>query len=444
MIAAYLQVRGFRVACLNGSMGLDERRSVQREFANDAQVLVSTDAGGEGLNLQFCHVIVNYDLPWNPMKIEQRNGRVERIGQKHVVQALNFALQDTVELRVREVLEAKLAKILEEFGVDKLADVLDSEDGGPDFEDLYVEAMREPDRAVERVEVLAAELRRRALAVRDGAKMLGPSEVLSADAAQRLSGNRIPFWTERMTLAYLQSRRDVGARVEVDDVGYKLRWPAGTELARSPFHPSQVHGALHVTLEDPHIRDIASQLGFFVPGSPITSIVVPEISDKVSGLWSLWRVALGGGSNRARRILPLFVSDDGRELGPTARVIWDRLLELEFENVRLRPAALIGESARAAYEQTRNQAENAGRPLYDELLGNHRRYLDQEKQKSAQAIASRRRALERVGLSRVREHRLAQLAGGERTTAAGLAARSAVFADRNAILVVRLAAPGEL
>ena len=56
-------------------------------FAEKARILVSTDAGGEGLNLQFCHVIVNYDLPWNPMRIEQRIGRVDRIGQKHVVRA---------------------------------------------------------------------------------------------------------------------------------------------------------------------------------------------------------------------------------------------------------------------------------------------------------------------------------------------------------------------
>ncbi len=92
MLATYLRERGFRVACLNGSMGLDERRAVQQDFAGEAQILVSTDAGGEGLNLQFCHVIVNYDLPWNPMKLEQRIGRVDRIGQKHVVEALNFAL----------------------------------------------------------------------------------------------------------------------------------------------------------------------------------------------------------------------------------------------------------------------------------------------------------------------------------------------------------------
>jgi SNF2 family DNA or RNA helicase len=103
MLADFLGQRGFSVVCLNGSMDLDERRLAQRRFASDAQVLISTDAGGEGLNLQFCNVVVNYDLPCNPMKLEQRIGRVDRIGQKHVVRALNFALEDTVELRVREV-----------------------------------------------------------------------------------------------------------------------------------------------------------------------------------------------------------------------------------------------------------------------------------------------------------------------------------------------------
>jgi hypothetical protein len=345
---------------------------------------------------------------------------------------------------VREVLEAKLAKILEEFGVDKLADVLDSEEGGPDFEDLYVAAMRQPDRAVERAEALAAQLRNRALAARDGTKVLGPSEALSPEAAQRLAGHQVPFWTERMTLAYLRSRRDVGARVEVDDVGYTLRWPDGTELERATFAPSQAPGARHVTLEEPHVRGIAAQLGFFALGNPITSIVIPEISDKVSGLWSLWRIALDGGGSRARRILPLFVSDDGRVLGPTARVVWERILELDPERVRLRPAALVGESARAAYEDTRRRAEEAGRPLYDEILSNHRRYLEQEEQKSVQAISSRRRAIERIGLPQVRDHRLAQLAEEEKTVAADLAARSSALPELSAILVVRVAAPGEL
>ncbi len=444
MLAIYLQERGFRASCLNGSMGLDERRAVQRAFAEDSQILISTDAGGEGLNLQFCHVVVNYDLPWNPMKIEQRIGRVDRIGQNHVVQALNFALQDTVELRVREVLEAKLAKILEDFGVDKLADVLDSEEGGPDFEELYVEAMRQPDKAVERAEALAAELRKRALAARDGIKLFGPGEALSPDAAQRFAGHQVPFWTERMTVAYLRSRQGAGARADLAADGYRLRWPDGTELARATFAPSQVPGSQHVTLEEPHVRGIAAQLGFFAPGSPITSVVIPEVSNKVSGLWSLWRIALQGGGSRARRFLPLFVSDDGRLLVPTARVVWERLVELDTEHVSLRPASLVGEAAGVAYEGARRRAEELGRPLYDEILSNHRRFLEQEKQKSAQAMSSRRRAIERIGLPQVRDHRLAELVEEEKANAAELKAQLGALPELSAILVVRVATPEEM
>ena len=98
-----------RLKPLNGSMDMEARKQVLQAFAGDVRILVSTDAGGEGLNLQFCHVVVNFDIPWNPMRLEQRIGRVDRIGQGHVVRAMNFVLQDTVEFRVREVLEEKLA-----------------------------------------------------------------------------------------------------------------------------------------------------------------------------------------------------------------------------------------------------------------------------------------------------------------------------------------------
>ena len=112
MLDEFLTNRGFSVVCLNGSLDMEQRVHVQERFAQDARILISTDAGGEGLNLQFCHVVVNYDLPWNPMRIEQRIGRVDRIGQPKVVRALNFVLEESIECRVREVLEEKLSVIL--------------------------------------------------------------------------------------------------------------------------------------------------------------------------------------------------------------------------------------------------------------------------------------------------------------------------------------------
>ena len=74
--------RGYTVTILNGGMSIDERNAAMQEFKTSTSIFISTDAGGEGLNLQFANIIINYDLPWNPMKIEQRCGRVDRIGQQ--------------------------------------------------------------------------------------------------------------------------------------------------------------------------------------------------------------------------------------------------------------------------------------------------------------------------------------------------------------------------
>jgi superfamily II DNA or RNA helicase len=95
---------------INGDLDIDQRRASQSAFRDKEEVrfLVSTEAGGEGINLQFCHVCVNYDLPWNPMRIEQRVGRLYRYGQKKVVQVYNFRNGGTVEDQVYGYLERRL------------------------------------------------------------------------------------------------------------------------------------------------------------------------------------------------------------------------------------------------------------------------------------------------------------------------------------------------
>ena len=133
--------RGYTVTILNGGMSIDARNAAMQEFKTSTSIFISTDAGGEGLNLQFANIIINYDLPWNPMKIEQRCGRVDRIGQQRDVHIYNFIVGETVENRVREVLEEKLSVILKEMGVDKYSDVLDSEVAECDFTDVYMRSI---------------------------------------------------------------------------------------------------------------------------------------------------------------------------------------------------------------------------------------------------------------------------------------------------------------
>ncbi len=126
MLLELLDQAGVSATAINGSMGLSERAVAQQAFREHAQVLVSTDAGGEGINLQFAHIIVNWDLPWSPSRLEQRIGRVDRIGQTHTVRAFNLVCEHSVEARVLEVLNEKLEVILAELGADKRGDVLES------------------------------------------------------------------------------------------------------------------------------------------------------------------------------------------------------------------------------------------------------------------------------------------------------------------------------
>jgi len=443
MLADFLERRGFTVVSLNGAMDLEERRQAQRRFAADAQIMISTDAGGEGLNLQFCHVIVNYDLPWNPMKIEQRIGRVDRIGQRHIVRAMNFALADTVELRVREVLEEKLARILEEFGVDKLADVLDSEDGGVPFEALFAQAMIAPEDAEQRAAGVADEIRRRAEEARAGSRLLSATERLDPAAAQKIANHQMPYWTERMTLGYLRSQESAGASVKAATVGYDLRWPNGETCLAAVFSRDDAErpGATLISLEDEKVRGLTNSLPVFAPGQPIPTIVVPDVSDKTSGFWSLWRISLHTSSGREQRFLALFLAEDGRVFGPTARTIWERLIDQPM-GLSQAGEEISGSAAADAFDAGRKAAEVQGAAVFEELAAAHQMSIMRERKKGTHAFSSRRRAIERLGLPQVRAHRLRILGEEEQSWIQELAAREAALPDLAAVLMVRVAPMG--
>ncbi len=92
----------------HGGISAREKDESIERFRREAQLLLSTDSGGEGRNLQFCHVIVNFDLPWNPMRIEQRIGRLSRIGQQQDVYIFNLSSRGTVEDEILEILDRKI------------------------------------------------------------------------------------------------------------------------------------------------------------------------------------------------------------------------------------------------------------------------------------------------------------------------------------------------
>jgi SNF2 family DNA or RNA helicase len=132
LLAAEAERAGLPAVVYDGSLSRREKDAVIARFRDEVPVLLSTESAGEGRNLQFCHTMINVDLPWNPMQIEQRIGRLHRVGQQHDVTITNLVARGSVEQRVLHVLEAKIN--LFELVVGELDMILGKVDDEFDFE----------------------------------------------------------------------------------------------------------------------------------------------------------------------------------------------------------------------------------------------------------------------------------------------------------------------
>ncbi len=137
-ITAALEKYGIRYSPLHGGLTRHEKEKSIREFQHTSKALVATDVGSEGRNLQFCNYIINFDLPWNPMKIEQRIGRISRIGQENEVHVINLSAKDTIEDHILYLLDAKINMF--ELVIGEIDVILGRLDDETDFETLIMNA----------------------------------------------------------------------------------------------------------------------------------------------------------------------------------------------------------------------------------------------------------------------------------------------------------------
>lgn len=278
MLLDLFEAAGIEAVSIHGGLGLDERRLAQEGFRADARVLVSTDAGGEGINLQFAHIVVNYDLPWNPMRVEQRIGRVDRIGQADSVRAFNLVLENSIDERVLRIFEQKLATILAQLGVDKRDDVLETVASRRSIDHLYVAAITSPSQLDDDSEAMLEEMRQTIESEESVRGMLPSSIVPTArrsDAAQ---------WAEQAYRAFEEwtSSRAAGIGELLDS------------LPESP--PSES---------------------------------VPVVKNEVNGYWSLWEVRPDG-SGPMRDYVAHFVGIDGTIRPDLADEMWIGLADAKM------------------------------------------------------------------------------------------------------------------
>jgi superfamily II DNA or RNA helicase len=421
MLKAFLEVRGISVVTLNGTMGMDARKQAQDAFCSSHRVLVSTDAGGEGLNLQFAHVIINYDIPWNPMRLEQRIGRVDRIGQSRMVRAVNFVFEESIEFRVREVLEQKLSVIFDEFGIDKTGDVLDSAQAGALFETLFIETSIHPDGVETSIDHTVEQLRHEIWQIRESSAIYGLCEEPDVQAADRLRSHPLPHWVERMTVSYINSH---GGKATRKNGWWEIAWPeemathAKAKTAKKTVFNTREANHLTdsalLTLENSRVRGLALNLPQMAEGQPLPCVFVKGLPSTVKGFWGLFEIRLQAGlQNKTQSLripmvrrgyISVFVSTEGRLFLPTARHIWDALQTAETQV----QSTLGQEDSIAAYTRLQEAAEQAGQELFDTLQQAHTASVTREEERGRIAFASRRKAIERVGLSEVRQYRMAR------------------------------------
>jgi hypothetical protein len=201
---------------------------------------------------------------------------------------------------------------------------------------------------------------------------------------------------------------------------------------------AQERGLNHVNLEHPRLRKLIDQLPRVVPGQSIPTIHISGLPVEVRGYWSLWQVALNTTARRLVRILPVFCHDDGRTLLPTARLIWDKLVQhdggvTESQAVR----AAVTEDV---FSKLREVAERQGEALFQKLHTQHQERIRQEREKGEYAYEVRRAALIRIGLAEVRQFRLKRMEDERRAWEADLAKQERVMPELQPVIVLRVEA----
>ncbi|KUK47746.1 MAG: Superfamily II DNA/RNA helicase, SNF2 family [Actinobacteria bacterium 66_15] len=368
MLTEYLTARGVSVVCLNGSMDMDERRRTQQAFATDAQVMISTEAGGEGLNLQFCHTAINYDLPWNPMRIEQRIGRVDRIGQTHDVMVYNMVFSGTIEQRVHEVLLEKLLVILNDLGFDKFSDVLDSSEAEGGFEDLFIHAILDPENTDRYLETFIAAVQEQARQERQTLSSLLDQPLLSAGDVRDYLHSPLPTLTEHLIVSALRAR---GGEVTRGMQGFDLRWPDGHRQTGIVFAPPGDETDLTLlTVADPAVGALLTRIAVASPDQPIPTVRIPDLPHEVRGLWSLWKLSVSGTSGPSLIAVPYFITETGRSFPVAGRQIWDALARgvYSITGISTTDPALCDRSRSGAADTSRETGLNGIPAIYPVLF----------------------------------------------------------------------------
>ena len=398
-----LESRGYSVSVLNGNMDIEERNNALNEFKTSNGIFISTDAGGEGLNLQFANIIINYDLPWNPMKIEQRCGRADRIGQQRDVHIYNMIIGDTVESRVRDVLEEKLSVIMKELGVDKYSDVLDSEVAECDFTDAYMSSIGHASRIEQNIYSVEKEMRQQAENALKYKDILHEEKDLT-----QLVGKESNFDVDtalRQMLAYYESWKG-------NDLTLIDRISINDEMITKHLCGSIVQdhtGQLMLV----GIRNFPNEAGYFM----------------------LWELSVSE-DTQDKRIIPIFVNES-YVLRPMAG---SKIMDVFLDGSSRLDCRMVPNLSEEDYQSLQEICMNFAYNTFVELKEKQTKRSTEQYEKYKYALSLRREAAGHIGIENIRRSRIAKLDREEREIEEEHKRSGTVLPDFRLMILIRLEA----
>ena len=324
-LAERLSAKGWGVNVFHGQMSPQEKDGAVERFKNDAgqQVLISTEAGGEGRNFQFCHILVNYDLPWNPMRVEQRIGRVDRIGQEHAVSIFNLWVKDTIEERVLDVLEKRI-KVFEETvgGLDPIL--------GDTESDITKILRIAGEKQKEAFDEFGRQVEDRVRLARTAESQLGDfimdTKSYRRELAERIAGQQSPIGNDDLDRFIGQLLADVRTYIRRSGDVYELTFH-GEILDSQRIHFAG--GPKRKAVFRPDLRPDTEDVEFMAFGHPIVDAIVARVlGEDYEGVTGTRRIPAGDdlapcagwlftyqftipGVRSTEHLEPVFVSDDG-------------------------------------------------------------------------------------------------------------------------------------
>lgn len=398
-----LESRGYSVSVLNGSMDIEERNNALNEFKMSTGIFISTDAGGEGLNLQFANIIINYDLPWNPMKIEQRCGRADRIGQQRDVHIYNMIIGDTVESRVREVLEEKLSVIMKELGIDKYSNVLDNEVAECDFTDAYMSSIGHASRIEQNIYSVEMEMRQQV------GNALKYKDILHEEKdLTQLVGKESNFDVDtalRQMLVYYES--------------WKGNDP--TIIDRISINDEMITKHLCGSIVQDHTKQLMS-------------VVIRNFPNE-AGYFMLWELSVSE-DTQDKRIIPIFVNES-YVLRPMAG---SKIMEVFLDGSSRLDCRMVHNLSEENYQRLQEICMNFAYNTFVELKEKQTKRSTEQYEKYNYALSLRREAAGHIGIENIRRSRIAKLEREEREIEEEHKRSGTVLPDFRLMILIQLEA----